>query len=71
MYVITGMPLLPPGRNSSPATTTAVSVEETEDNLVLDFSNGGPPSLVISTADQPKVRLPFNLESSRHFSVYF
>ena len=30
------------------------TLEETEDNLVLDFSNGGPPSLVISTADQPK-----------------
>ena len=68
MYVITVMPLLP-GRNNS--SSPAVAVEETEDNLVLDFSNGGPPSLVISTADQPKVRLPFNLESSRHFSVYF
>ena len=56
LYVITVMPLVP-GRNSSPA--SVASVEETEDNLVLDFSNGGPPSLVISTADQPQVRLPF------------
>ena len=73
MYVITGMPLLPAGRNSSPATTTAVSVEETEDNLVLDFSNGGPPSLVISTADQPQVRIPFFSQSpaDTFFSIFF